>query len=589
MGGGGVAATRALHGSIAAAAAAVFVSAAATVDIPDKLHLKATPMLFYAVPPSMPLPPLPSLSSPSTTSCSCFDFDPFSIISDKNLKSLANSSSTVGSSLSSGSRSPLPGSCCATPSSKDALSFSSTSLPSCSPCLSSSFSLAQGAPTASSMCLQKRSLSFLLRTSPNLNSALLPAPHLSLPISSTRQPPAFSTSSSYSSFRSPSSEQQFSSTTLAFAAPSLYALLLPTFTEAKNFGKSLSLFAASAQQSLFPLQTQSPFAPNLPVSSTPHSLHMWHVPMPSSFILNKKDDSSVASAKKPALTVVLLGWLGAQQKHLKKYAEWYNARGIHAVTFVVPMTDVLTFKVGGKAEEHVDRLAHHLALWLTEQGEHANGIEGEKQLIFHTFSNTGWLTYGVILEKLQERGDHLLGKIKGCVVDSAPAADPDPQVWASGFSAALLKKRSSATKEAALVNETKEGVTVEGSQKGVLSNTEVEPNGVEAALLSVLAGFFSVFLKLPAISERLSKVVTTLSKQQPQCPQLYIYSTADKVIPVKSVEAFIEQQRKAGHVVRSCNLQSSPHVDHFRSHPQLYSEQLSNFLKECCFWQFCDV
>jgi hypothetical protein len=56
------------------------------------------------------------------------------------------------------------------------------------------------------------------------------------------------------------------------------------------------------------------------------------------------------------------------------------------------MTDVLTFKVGGKAEEHVDRLAHHLALWLTEQGEHANGIEGEKQLIFHTFSNTGWLT-----------------------------------------------------------------------------------------------------------------------------------------------------------------------------------------------------
>ncbi|CAM6043584.1 unnamed protein product, partial [Sphagnum compactum] len=441
-------------------------------------------------------------------------------------------------------KSTLPGSCCATPSSKDALSFSPTSLPSCSPCLSSSFSLAQGAPMASSMCLQRRSLSFLLRTSPNLNSALLPAPHLSLPISLTLQPPAFSTSSSYSSFRSPSSEQQFSSATLAFAAPSL------------------------------------PFAPDLPVSSTPHSLHTWHIPMPSSFILNKKDDSSVASAKKPALTVVLLGWLGAQQKHLKKYAEWYNARGIHAVTFVVPMTDVLTFKVGGKAEEHVDRLAHHLALWLTEQGEHANGIEGEKQLMFHTFSNTGWLTYGVILEKLQERGDHLLGKIKGCVVDSAPAADPDPQVWASGFSAALLKKRSSATKEAALVNETKEGVTFEGSQKGVLSNTEVEPNGVEAALLSVLAGFFSVFLKLPAISERLSKVVTTLSKQQPQCPQLYIYSTADKVIPVKSVEAFIEQQRKAGHVVRSCNLQSSPHVDHFRSHPQLYSEQLSNFLKE---------
>jgi hypothetical protein len=41
-----------------------------------------------------------------------------------------------------------------------------------------------------------------------------------------------------------------------------------------------------------------------------------------------------------------------------------------------------------------------------------------------------------MLERLQERGDHMLDKIKGCVFDSAPTADPDPQVWASIFSAA---------------------------------------------------------------------------------------------------------------------------------------------------------
>lgn len=82
------------------------------------------------------------------------------------------------------------------------------------------------------------------------------------------------------------------------------------------------------------------------------------------------------------------------------------------------------------------------------------------------------------------------------------------------------------------------------------------------------------------IFRRLSEVVTKLQKNQPPCPQLYIYSTADKIIPAKAVEAFIEEQRKAGHVVKSCNLQSSPHVDHFRSHPQLYGDQLSQFLKE---------
>jgi hypothetical protein len=83
-----------------------------------------------------------------------------------------------------------------------------------------------------------------------------------------------------------------------------------------------------------------------------------------------------------------------------------------------------------------------------------------------------------------------------------------------------------------------------------------------------------------SLCRRLSEVVTVLQKNQPPCPQLYIYSTADKVIPVKAVEAFIEEQRMTGRVVRSCNLQNSPHVDHFRSHPHLYSEQLSDFLKE---------
>lgn len=49
---------------VAAAAAAVLASAA-TVNVPEKLHLKVTPILFHAVPVSMPLPPLGS------SACSC--------------------------------------------------------------------------------------------------------------------------------------------------------------------------------------------------------------------------------------------------------------------------------------------------------------------------------------------------------------------------------------------------------------------------------------------------------------------------------------------------------------------------------------
>lgn len=77
--------------------------------------------------------------------------------------------------------------------------------------------------------------------------------------------------------------------------------------------------------------------------------------------------------------------------------------------------------------------------------------------------------------------------------------------------------------------------------------------------------------------------MSLLSTKQPSCPQLYIYSSADRVIPSGSVESFVEKQRKAGHDVRAFNFISTPHVDHFRNDPTLYSSQLTKFFDECVF------
>lgn len=78
-------------------------------------------------------------------------------------------------------------------------------------------------------------------------------------------------------------------------------------------------------------------------------------------------------------------------------------------------------------------------------------------------------------------------------------------------------------------------------------------------------------------------MLDVLSSQQPKCPQLYIYSSADRVIPVVSVEAFIEEQRRIGLKVQACNFISTPHVDHFRNDPQRYTSQLTRFLEDCVF------
>lgn len=316
----------------------------------------------------------------------------------------------------------------------------------------------------------------------------------------------------------------------------------------------------------------SAYTHHLPTSaSSSEVLYRWH--LPESNAIDMSGDSACSTVKSRTV-VVLLGWLGAKQKHLNRYAEWYTSRGFHAITFTFPMAEILSYQVGGKAEQHIDSLVDHLTDWLEE--EHG------KNLVFHTFSNTGWLTYGAVLEKFQKQDPSLMGRIKGCIVDSAPVAAPDPQVWASGFCAAFLKKHSIATKGVTSSNEL--GVNLSLGSKTVAD--AAKPAVTEAALLLVLEKFFEVVLNLPMVNRRLSNVVSLLSSGQPSCPQLYIYSSADRVIPAESVESFIEEQRRAGHEVRACNFVSTPHVDHFRNDPQLYSSQLTGFLEDsvlaCC-------
>ncbi|KAL5760602.1 hypothetical protein ACOSP7_019117 [Xanthoceras sorbifolium] len=343
-----------------------------------------------------------------------------------------------------------------------------------------------------------------------------------------------------------------------FRVPNLVSNTLSSSVASSSSLVSLYHYAELAKAS------KPSFMSAIPTSAAPDVLYRWHLPEPNAIDVYETSDCSFVKSR---TVVVLLGWLGAKQKHLKRYAEWYNSKGYHVITFTFPMAEILSYQVGGKAEQNIDLLVNHLSDWLEE--EHG------KNLIFHTFSNTGWLTYGAVLEKFQKQDPSLMERIRGCVVDSAPVAAPDPQVWASGFSAAFLKKQSVATK-GVNTNELDTDVLVDSKAVG-----EPKPAVTETALLLILEKFFAVVLHLPTVNRRLSDILGLLSSGQPSCPQLYIYSSADRVIPVESVESFIEEQRRAGREVRACNFVSTPHVDHFRNDPQLYTSQLSQFLEDC--------
>lgn len=68
-------------------------------------------------------------------------------------------------------------------------------------------------------------------------------------------------------------------------------------------------------------------------------------------------------------------------------------------------------------------------------------------------------------------------------------------MWASGFSAAFLKKNSVATKGIVYTNELETGELVASRASG-----EPKPAVTETALLLVLEKFFEVILHLPAVN-----------------------------------------------------------------------------------------
>ncbi|KAF8685939.1 hypothetical protein HU200_043863 [Digitaria exilis] len=269
-----------------------------------------------------------------------------------------------------------------------------------------------------------------------------------------------------------------------------------------------------------------------------------------------------------ATLVVLLGWLGARQKHLRRYADLYRERGVGAVRFVVPVCELIGLDLGRHVERRVADLSAEIAAWCD--------ADRRRTLLFHTFSNTGWLAYGAVLENLQSRAD-ITERIRGCIVDSAPVLEIRPEVWAAGFSAAMLKKSSSMTGPSA---ESLDGPIVNGSLNKVSSNV-TRPSWGECFLLSTLQKFFEVVLYVPDINKRLCKVLSVLSDKQPPCPQFYLYSSADRVIPGECVESFMDLQRSLGRSVFAHNFVSSPHVDHYRSFPHIYSAKIDEFLKIC--------
>jgi len=264
--------------------------------------------------------------------------------------------------------------------------------------------------------------------------------------------------------------------------------------------------------------------------------------------------------KSPVAAVALLiGWVGSEQRHLRAFAEWYTDRGMHAITVCLPMGDLLSYYIGSRAQQDTKLLVQTLDKWLSQDKDKHKHT---RSLIVHTFC-AGWLAYSFILDTILEHYQHLTDQMKGCIIDSSPLAKLDPQIWAKGFSIAIFKKRSSFIATDPAVG---------------------KPNAMEPVVVAILQKFFSVFFNHPRVKRRFNHTIELLSRSQPPYPQLYLYSSGDRVLPVQIVKDFVEEQRRCGRQVDSHDFVWSPHVGHLRCQPDLYTNHLTRFLNNClCF------
>ncbi|XP_037779879.1 transmembrane protein 53-A-like isoform X2 [Penaeus monodon] len=188
--------------------------------------------------------------------------------------------------------------------------------------------------------------------------------------------------------------------------------------------------------------------------------------------------------------VFLLGWLGAEDRHLAKYCSIYNQRG-----------------------------------------------------------NNGSVLYYYITQAMEEDvAPNLM--VKGCIFDSTPS----PRRLYSGVRAIYE----------------------------VTSGSVWMKLCASVGMMLFLMGWRVLSVLWTIISGKLPNTPPwALVEDKARCPQLFLYSRADKLINYNDVEYFVAERQKLGVPVVTKCWDDSAHVQHYRVHPDSYSSSVYSFINMC--------
>ena len=233
--------------------------------------------------------------------------------------------------------------------------------------------------------------------------------------------------------------------------------------------------------------------------------------------------------------VALLGWNSAQDKHLVKYSDIYEKKGFDTVRISANPFSTMMFLHRAK------NVAQNLLDILVEMKS-----DQDCSIIIHAFSMGGFNVYHFMRQAILSPGHQHFNSIHivGCIFDSCPH-------FPSMHSTLSV-------------------------QSSILQNI---PNPL--AKVVVWIGLGVVYPLAFLLSPHIKRLIPDNINSPLGCPELFLYSDADHLIPYDDVKTFLKAHEEKGINVFSKVMKGSAHVQHLRNYPEDYLNQINTFTDYC--------
>ncbi|XP_026563101.1 transmembrane protein 53 [Pseudonaja textilis] len=240
------------------------------------------------------------------------------------------------------------------------------------------------------------------------------------------------------------------------------------------------------------------------------------------------------------VVVIMLGWAGCKDRYLEKYSAIYLQKGCLVIRYTAPWR--LVFFSESLGIKSMQTLAIKLLKLLFDYKVETN------PLLFHVFSNGGFMLYRYIVELLHTRQQFQHLRVVGTVFDSAPGRK---------------------------------------NLRGAIRALSVVLASYNVCIKYFLLLSFAVLVvTLRIVLYPMTRFIheshyEAMLNQPSKWPELYFYSKADSVILASDIEDMVQARRQNQVLVKTVDFVHSDHVSHLREYPTSYATHCISFMYSC--------